>query len=246
MITKNELHNLKRTLPQLKFCDEVIIVDSGSTDGTIEFAESMGCRVLQRPFDGYGAQKAYAVSQATHEWILNVDADEFVTDELADELVGMINNPKSNLNGIWIRSKLVFMGKAFWAGREAATCILRVFKKSEGNFDDVLVHEKVQIKLTEIVCTRHKFLHYSYPNISNYLEKMNRYTTFGAQEAFQKHPKRRGNLWAALFPFKFIQFYFIQRNYLNGWPGFCWSVLSTHAFFVKYLKLAEIRKKHGL
>ncbi len=242
LIVKNELHNLKQTLSQLKFCDEIVVVDSGSTDGTIEFAESQGCKVVQRPFDGYGPQKAYAVSLAKHDWIFSVDADEWVPDEMGQEILDLINDQARNLNGIYIRSQLVFLGRSFWIGRESAVCILRIFKKSEGTFDTALVHEKVRIKLNEIVFTRNRFRHYSYPSIRSYIDKMNRYTTYGAREALEKHPNRSGVCWAALFPFKFIQYYFLQLNVLNGWAGFCWSVLSTFAFFVKYLKLAELRK----
>ena len=243
MIVKNELANLKLTLPQLKFCDEIVIVDSGSTDGSVEFAQSLGARIIQREFDGYGAQKSFAVKAATHDWVFNVDADEFVSEEMANEVISLINNTKLNLNGIYIRSQLVFMGRAFWIGRESAVCILRIFKKSEGNFDDSSVHERVRMKLNSIVCTRSKFKHFSYPTMANYIEKMNRYSTYGAKEVLRKHPNRIGVLWAAGFPIKFLQFYLLQLNFLNGWAGLCWSVLSTFAFFVKYLKVAEFSRK---
>jgi glycosyltransferase involved in cell wall biosynthesis len=243
LIVKNELRNLQLTLPQLRFCDEIVIVDSGSTDGTVEYARAQGARVLHRDFDGYGSQKAFGVNAASHDWIFNVDADEFVPEEMAIEIRELIQDSKRNLNGFYIRSQLVFMGRAFWIGRESAVRVLRVFKKSEGNFDQTSVHERVQIRLNQRVHTRTRLRHFSYPSIKSYLDKMNRYSTFGAQEVLRLHPRRCGIFWALGFPIKFVQFYVVQLNFLNGWAGFCWSLLSAFAFFVKYLKVVELRQK---
>ena len=238
MIVKNEIENLQRSLPQLRFCDEILLVDSGSTDGTREFAESMGARVLDRDFDGYGPQKAFAVNAARNDWVINLDADEFLPDALAREIADTVRSAVPGLSGIILRRRLVFLGEVFSFGRESRDEVLRVFRKSRGNFNQASVHEEVLLDSGVTIRARSPLEHRSYSSIAAYLEKMNRYTTLGAQEVRKKHPARSGFLWSLLFPVKFIQFYLLQLNFLNGWAGLSWSVLSATAFFIKYLKVA--------
>jgi glycosyltransferase involved in cell wall biosynthesis len=236
LITLNELENLRRSLPSLSFCSEIVIVDSGSTDGTVEFARSMGCKVHHREFDHFGAQKAYAVSLAENDWIFNLDADEWVTPELASEIQEAIQNPA--LSGIWIRSRLVFLGKIFQHGRESRVRVLRVFRKSCGEFDRASVHEKILLQEPDhSLLTQNHILHHSYPNLEHYLAKMNRYTTLGAERLGPSYGATRAIGMAMLFPLKFVQFYFIHLNFLNGWEGFCWSLLSMSAYFIKFVKV---------
>ncbi len=239
MIVLNEIENLKRSLPSLAFCDEIVIVDSGSTDGSLEYAQSLGCKVYQRDFDRFGSQKSFAVSQATHDWVFNLDADEWVTPGLARELKTLIES--KTLNGIWIRSRLVFLKRVFRFGRESRVRVLRVFRKSAGDFDRASVHEKVVIRNPDETTTRHHILHHSYPNLELYLQKMNRYTTLGATSN-SRMPSTRARLHALLFPIRFLQFYVQQLNFLNGWEGFCWSLLSTLAYFIKYVKISLLKK----
>lgn len=236
MITLNELENLKRSIPSLSFCDEIIIVDSGSTDGSIEYARSMGCQVHGRAFDHFGAQKAHAASLARNDWVFNLDADEWVTPELAREIAGLILD--SDISGIWIRSRLVFLGREFKFGRESRVRVLRVFRKSQGDFDRASVHEKVVLRHPERTrLTRNHILHHSYPDLEHYLTKMNRYTTLSAERLRGTCGRLRAVFFAAMFPVKFVQFYILHLNFLNGWEGFCWSILSTAAYFIKFVKV---------
>ncbi len=239
MIAVNEIENLKRSLPSLSFCDEIVIVDSGSTDGSIEYARSLGCKVYQRDFDRFGSQKSFAVSLATNDWVFNLDADEWVAPALARELKTLIES--ETLNGIWIRSRLVFLNRIFRFGRESRVRVLRVFRKSAGDFDRASVHEKVVIRNPAETTTRHHILHHSYPNLELYLQKMNRYTTLGAT-ANARMSSVGARVHALLFPVRFLQFYVQQLNFLNGWEGFCWSLLSTHAYFIKYVKISLLKR----
>jgi glycosyltransferase involved in cell wall biosynthesis len=236
MITLNELENLKRSIPSLSFCDEIILVDSGSTDGSLEYARSMGCQVHHRAFDHFGAQKAFATTLAKHDWVFSLDADECVTPGLAQEIRELIRDP--GLSGIWIRSRLVFLGREFKFGRESRVRVLRIFRKSRGAFDRASVHEKVVLQDPGAShLTRNHILHHSYPDLEHYLTKMNRYTTLGAERLRASCGRLRAAFFAALFPFKFLQFYFQHLNFLNGWEGFCWSLLSTGAYFIKFVKV---------
>jgi glycosyltransferase involved in cell wall biosynthesis len=236
MITLNELENLKRSLPSLSFCSEIVILDSGSTDGTVEYARSMGCKVHYREFDHFGAQKAHAVSLASNDWVFNLDADEWVSPELAFEVLNSIRNP--DLSGIWIRSRLVFLGRVFRFGRESRVRVLRIFRKSQGRFDEASVHEKIVLTNPgRSILTRNHILHHSHPDLEHYLAKMNRYTTLAAEQLRGRCPRNRAMLQALLFPVKFLQFYLQHLNLLNGWEGFCWSILSSGAYFIKFVKV---------
>jgi glycosyltransferase involved in cell wall biosynthesis len=236
MITLNELENLKRSLPSLAFCSEIVIVDSGSTDGTIEYAKSMGCKVHYREFDHFGAQKAHAVSMAENDWVFNLDADEWVSPELAREVLASIRDP--DLAGIWIHSRLVFLGRVFRFGRESRVRVLRIFRRSQGRFDEASVHEKIVLREPgRSILTRNHILHYSHPDLEHYLAKMNRYTTLAAGPLRERCGRGRAIFQALLFPVKFCQFYLQHLNFLNGWEGFCWSVLSSFAYFTKFVKV---------
>lgn len=239
MIVLNERENLARSLPSLSFCDEIVVVDSGSTDGSIEYAKSLGCTVVHRDFDRFGSQKAYAASLARNDWVFSLDADEWVTPELAVEINKLIQDPR--WNAIWIRSRLVFLGRCFRFGRESRVRVLRIFKRSAGDFDHSSIHEKVILPSPAEITTSHHILHYSYPNLSGYFRKMERYTTLGAQALRTRVSKPMALFRAALFPVKFLQFYVFQLNFLNGWQGLCWSGLSAYAYLVKFLKTAQVR-----
>lgn len=165
IITFNEAHNLERTLSKLTWCDEIIVVDSGSTDGTLEICASFGCKIFHRAFDGYGPQKQYAMSLAKNKWVLCLDADEVLTDALVTELQQEMQDPQ--FDGYLIPLTLVFLGREFKYGSEAWKYFLRLFNKELGNFDDSMVHEKVVLDGRKKKLVNH-ILHYSYRNISHY------------------------------------------------------------------------------
>jgi glycosyltransferase involved in cell wall biosynthesis len=236
MIVLNERKNLERSLPSLSFCDEIIVVDSGSTDGSAEYARSLGCVVANRSFDQFGAQKSYAASLAKNDWVFNLDADEWVTPELAAEITLLTQTPE--LNSIWIRSRLVFLGRIFRYGRESRVRVLRIFKRSAGDFDRASVHEKVVVQNPVEITTKHHILHYSYPDLPGYFRKMSRYTSLAAESLRTRTSAPVAFFRAALFPAKFVQFYILQMNVLNGREGLLWSLFSTYAYILKFMKAA--------
>ena len=241
VIAKNEEKNLARCLRSLSFCDEIIVVDSGSQDQTQAIARSFGCTVYDHPFTRFGDQKAFAVSKATHDWVLSLDADEEVSESLTQEIKSLIQKP--TLNGIWIRSRLVFLGRVFRYGRESKVRVLRVFKRSAGDFDRASVHEKVVLRDPNTAETQAWIHHFSYPDLEHYLAKMNRYTTLGAESLSENTPLYKAYFQLSLNPLKFFQFYIQHLNFMNGFEGFCWSMLSTHAHFIKFVKLIVLLKR---
>lgn len=224
IITCNEEHNLHRSLPKLTWCDEIIVVDSGSTDNTINICRKYGCKIFHRPFDGYGSQKQYAVSLAKNKWILCLDADEVLSDALVSEIQEVMKAPAAE--GYLIPMSFVFMGKKFKHGKEAWRYFLRLFNKEAGTFNNRIVHEKIILKGTQLKL-KNNILHYSYRNISQYFNKFNKYSSYGAEIAWQEG-KRRSLLAIVLaVPLNFFKYYIIELNFLNGVSGFYRSTFNA-------------------
>lgn len=240
MICKNEAANLRRSLPALKWCDDVVVVDSFSDDDTVKVAGESGARVVQRKFDGYGTQKRFAVGLARHDWVLNIDADEVLSDELIQELTSLPETVE--LNAYSIPRRHVFMGHIFRYGHESALHLIRLFNKTMCNFDEAPVHEKVVTK-GKTGRLRSVMLHYSYRDLNHFFEKLNSYSHSGAVKLRDKGRSRPLFLCLAWTPFYFIKHYFIYLNILNGKAGLIWSVLNAWYHTAKYLKLYELNHK---
>ncbi len=243
IITFNEEENIRRALNSVKWCDEIVVVDSGSTDRTVEICEENNCRIYKKEFNGYGEQKKYAVSLAKNDWILSVDADEVVSDELCDEIKNIFNDDEIKIDGFFIPRSLIFLGKHFKHGRESKEYYLRLFNKNYGNFSSDKVHEKVILK-GDTQKLNGTLLHYSYTNIEQYFNKFNSYTTKAAQVLFDEGNKGRNVVSIVLsFPVYFFKNYFIYRNFLNGMQGFLWALFSSWYPLVKYAKLWALWNK---
>ncbi len=239
IIAKNEADNLKQSLPKLAWCDEIVVVDDNSSDATAEVALSYGAKVYQRTFDGFGTQKRFAVSKSSNDWILNIDADEVLSDALIKELQSIVDTTNTHAYNIPIRH--VFLGKVFMHGKESAYKHLRLFNRNYGNFDEAKVHEKVEIK-GKVADLNNVILHYSYKNLSHYFTKFNQYTDIGAAKLKEKGKSRSLLMCLAGFPVYFIKHYFIYGNILNGWQGFVWAYLNAWYHTVKYLKLYALNR----
>jgi glycosyltransferase involved in cell wall biosynthesis len=236
IITRNEAHQIRRTIEALGSCDEIVIVDSGSTDNTVEICEALGCKVFYQPFAGYGAQKNFGVAQTSGQWILSIDADEVVSPELDSELKQWKKHIPENINAWYLPRTMVFMGRAFRYSKEAAQPNLRLFKKGTARFSDAQVHETL---LVEGIKGYFKgiLLHYSYRDLHHYFEKFNQYTSYAAAEMAAKGKKVSWLTILCRQPFEFVKMYIFQRNFMEGWPGLVWSLISSFYPVVKYLKL---------
>lgn len=241
IIAKNEADNLKLSLPRLSWCKDIVLIDDNSTDETVAVAESFGCRVFNRTFDGFGTQKQYAESKAQNEWLLNIDADEVLSDELIIEINGL-NLADQSIAGYKIPIRHVFLGKVFLYGKESKYFHLRLYNKNKGNFNDAKVHEKVHLN-GKSSSLKSFILHYSYKDLNHYFEKFNRYTASGALKLKEKGKSRNVFFSILGFPFYFMKHYIVQGNVLNGKAGFIWSYLNAWYHVVKYLKLNELNSK---
>jgi len=239
LITYNEECNLALSLPKLHWCDEIIVVDSGSDDATLNICKFYGCKIYHREFDGYGNQKRYAVQLATNDWILCLDADEVLSDKLVRELQTEMLNPA--VDAYYIPMFLVFMNKRFRYGKESGRHFLRLFNKNKGGFNTNKVHEKIVMNGT---CKKllNCIDHYSYRSFSQYFNKFNRYTTYGAEMAFGYGKQKSVVAVVIALPLNFLKYYFVEKNFLNGLNGFYWSVLNSFYHFAKYIKIRELYK----
>ncbi len=238
MITYNEAVNIRQTIPRLSWCDEIIVVDSYSTDGTEHIAREMQCTVVQRHFTSYGEQKAYAISKCKNDWVLCLDADEYLTNELVEEIRQELEETE-NIQAYAFRSNLVFRNQLFRYGRESSRLVVKLFKRNTCCISNDRVHEKIIVK-GRIKKLAHRFLHYSYRDITQYFVKFDRYTEWCAEKYFDLG--RRKSKGAILFsiPYYFLRYYFMDRNFLNGMNGFYWSALMAYYHFVKYIKLEDM------
>lgn len=243
LIIRNEADNLPRCLASVAWADEIVVVDSHSTDGTREICERHGkVRFLEQEFLGYGPQKRFAVAQASHDWILNIDADEVLDDEMQASIRRLMGGDVGSSAGFYLTRTLAFMGRVFTRGRESRDRVLRLFDRRRGNFTEAAVHERVMLDgPTGDVSGR--LIHYSYRDLTDYFGKFNAYTSLMANQMWEQGT-RASIPGIVLRPVVvFLQYYLLRGNVLNGFPGFVYSLLSAHYKTVKYLKLYELQNR---
>jgi len=244
IISFNEELDIARTLASLAWCDEVLVVDSGSTDRTVEVCESFGCKVLQRDFSGYGELKAWAVSQAAHDWILAVDADEEISPALKDEVLSALARSE-NCSGYYIPVTTLLWDQVVRKSGRHTKLKLRLFDRRFGNFRNQLVHESVSVE-GRTGRLRQPMYNHSFTSISDYFDKFNRYSTLAALEDFRPTGRKPSFLRAiAALPLTFIQFYFLQGFIWDGAAGFTWSLFSAFYPTVRYFKLSEFHRAYA-
>ncbi len=251
IITHNEEANLGRTLSSVQplVCDgkgEIIVVDSGSTDHTVEIAKSFGAKVFIEEWKGYAAQKNSAIDKATNNWVLSLDADEEVSSRLVEDITALLKT-HSKPTGFFIPRKNMFLGRwirhgGFWPDPK-----LRLFDRSSGRFENRAVHETVEFSaLTgEMVSP---ILHHSYPTLSDYIDHMNRYSSLGAEMVVAKaNGKARFSIInIVLRPLAtFLYNYFFRLGFLDGREGLLLHLY--HAVYVswKYAKAWELARKQS-
>jgi glycosyltransferase involved in cell wall biosynthesis len=243
IITKNEEANIERALMSVPFADEIVVVDSGSSDNTCAIAKTYTDRVLFNEWPGHVKQKQFAVDAATHDWILSIDADEQVSDALADKIQKLMAtdpdadayevNRRSNYLGQWIRHsgwypdrriRLFHRAKATWAGTDPHDWVI-----CKGTT------QKIDADL----------LHYPYRDVQDHLDTINRYTSIMAGRLYEKG--RRASILDILFrpPFVFVKKMILKAGFLDGYAGFVIAVTSAVSVFFKYVKLRRLQKKEG-
>ncbi|HSQ75489.1 MAG TPA: glycosyltransferase family 2 protein [Bacteroidota bacterium] len=242
-LTLNEERNIVSCLETVRWADEILVIDSGSTDATVALARTFTERVFTIAWEGYGAARNFALGQAAGDWILWLDADERLTPELADEIREILRANRGEVNGYAIARRAYFLGRwirhcGWYPGR-----VTRLFRKGKGRFNETRVHEHLHVE-GRILRTRHDLLHLTDPDLQHYLHKFNRYTSLAAEDMVAAG--RHFSLADLLFrpPFQFVKMYLLRRGFLDGVEGLILSVLSSAYVFTKYAKLWEKTHQH--
>jgi glycosyltransferase involved in cell wall biosynthesis len=241
IITLNEERNIARCLESIKeVADEVVVVDSFSTDRTKEICLSYGVKFFENKWQGYAAQKNFAQQQTTHDYILSLDADEALSKELAESIKK--TKGYSEVNFYMFKRITNYCGKWIHYCGWYPDKKLRLYDKNisrwEGNIHELLIYPLSK----KTFMLKGDCLHYSFYSISEHIKQSDNFTTLGAREAFEKG--RRSNIFMILFApvFKFLQSYFLLLGFLDGYYGFLVCRISAHATFLKYVKLRELWK----
>jgi glycosyltransferase involved in cell wall biosynthesis len=242
IITKNAATQLAACLESASFAEEIVVVDSGSTDGTAELAAKHNVRVVQKEWLGFGRQKQFAVEAAHHDWVLCLDADERVSAPLRASILAVLAAPASPAYAMPRCNR--FMGRWLKHGEGYPDWSLRLFDRRHARWSDDPVHEKV---LTGAPVKRigGDLLHDSAETLDRYLGKQNRYTGMQAQALFDAG-KRAGAAQLLLSPaLRFIKFYFLRLGFLDGIPGLVHIVIGCCNSFHKYAKLLELQRNQA-
>jgi glycosyltransferase involved in cell wall biosynthesis len=242
LITRNAAGVLAPCLESLAFADEIVVVDSGSSDRTPEIARERGARVVQKEWLGFGRQKQFAVEQAKFDWVLCLDADERVSPELAKSITAALAAPVSPVYRMPRRNR--FLGRWLAHGEGYPDWSPRLFNRQNAGWSDDLVHEKVLFAVTPGTLAG-DLLHDSSDDLTAYLERQNRYTTLAARQALEQG-RSAGVFHLLLSPMvRFIKFYVLRLGFLDGVPGLLHISIGCINSYVKYAKLIELRRAEG-
>jgi glycosyltransferase involved in cell wall biosynthesis len=240
IITLNEEKNIARCLESLQqVADEIVVLDSYSTDQTEEICKKYGTRFISHPFENYVAQKNEVAQQASHNFILSIDADEVLSEKLIHEILKIKKNPLAdaytfsrlnNFCGTWIKHAGWYPDKK-----------LRIYDRTKGRWTGLKIHEKIEMDSGSLV--KHvsgDLYHYTFHSITQHIETINKFSTIVAQERLEKGKKT--SILRILFKpvFKFMQMYFVKLGFLDGFYGFVVCINSAHSTFLKEIKLKEL------
>ena len=238
--TLNEEIHIVDAIKSVDFADEIIVIDSYSTDKTVELAHAANVRIVQHQFIDFSSQKNYAIDQATHNWIYVLDADERVTPQLRDEILEQIENTDEFV-GFYIFRTFYFAGRKLSYSGWQRDKVIRLFRKDKCRYNGKLVHESITTE-GEIGFLKNKLEHYSYRSYDHYINKLNHYSSLKAQSLHNKGKKV--TLYHLLIkpPARFIIHYFIRLGFLDGFPGFIISVVQSYGVLTRYIKLWLLKK----
>ena len=238
----NEEANVGDCLQSLQFADEIIVVDSFSTDRTLEIARPLATRVVQHDYVNPARQKNWIIPQAAHEWVLILDSDERVTPELRLEIEALVQKPE--FDGYWIRRRNFFWGREIRHGTWKTDKVLRLFRRDQGRYQDKEVHEEIEVNFSVGWC-QERLIHYSYRGLDDYLRKVTRYGAWGANDANRRGKHGSGWRIASHTVGHFLKSYVLKQGFRDGVPGLVIAFMEAYHGFFKYGKLYELQQTKG-
>ncbi|MFQ5700628.1 MAG: glycosyltransferase family 2 protein [Acidobacteriota bacterium] len=235
--TFNEQDNLQECLESVKWADEILVVDSFSTDRTLEIARRYTDRIIQREYINSASQKNWAIPQAAHRWVMVVDSDERVTGPLRDEIRALLDRGP-RCSGYVIRRINHFRDRRIRFGGWGRDRVLRLWEKTKGRYQEKEVHAEVEVD-GPVAELKHPLLHYSFRSWDSYMPRIDRYTSWGADEYFRRG--RRATFLDLVLrpPARFFKRYILQLGCLDGMAGLMITGIDTWVVFLKYARLWE-------
>lgn len=244
IIAGNEEAKIGQAIASVDWADEVLVIDSESADRTVELAESLGARVISRPWPGFAAQKQFGVESATYDWIFSVDADEQVTPELRDEILTLASSPEEALAaGYRVPRLSYYMGRPIRHSGWYPDWQLRFFDRRRAGWSDRAIHESVEVRSGGVEKLSGDLLHYSVESAAHHHHMIgSRYAPMAARQMFE-NGQRTSPLGIALAgPTKFLSSYVLKAGFLDGLPGFTIARFAAHHDFLKHSLLWELQR----
>lgn len=237
---KDERLNIEACIESArKVADEVLVADSGSTDGTLEIVRQMGgCRVIEREFVNFADFKNWAIPQARHPWVLIVDSDERVTNELATEIRTLLADPPEQIDGYLVPRRAFFMGREIRHSGWGGDLVCRLIRRDRCRYHACRVHEKIDRDSRRLGKLRHSLLHFSTRSYDQYFEKYVKYTQWGAQDQWERGRRTSFNGLLIRPFFRFLQLYVLRLGFLDGMAGV--QVCMLQSFFITFMKQARL------
>jgi glycosyltransferase involved in cell wall biosynthesis len=241
LITRNEIHNIGACLRSVGFADEVVVVDSGSSDGTVEAARAAGAVVVQRTdWPGFGPQKNRALDLATGDWVFSIDADEQVTPALAEKIQAEVQSGRHDAYYVNRRSNYCgqYMAHSGWYPDR----VVRLFRRGTARFSEDIVHERV-VTTGSVGRIAGDLLHNSMPHFESVIDKLDRYSTAGALALMNRGVK--GSLGKALGHgwWAFMRTYFVKLGFLDGRMGLALAISNAEGTYYRYMKLWLLQRE---
>ncbi len=241
IITLNEEEHIRNALQSVSWAEEKIVVDSGSTDKTVEIAKNLGAQVIYNPWPGYGQQKNFAQKHAAHDWILNIDADEVVSPELSQEIqsvLAQMNHGRLNASGFSFPRKTYYLGRWIQHGGWYPNHLVRLANRNDAEWTEPSVHEELKVTGT-VVSLLQPLHHFAFSSIQDQILTNLRFSRLGSQDLKQigQGPSISRLILKPIG--KFIETYIIKGGFLDGLPGFIIAINAAHSMFLKYAYLSE-------
>ena len=238
--TYNEEIHIEAAIQSVSFADEIIIIDSYSTDNTIEIAKKYNTRVIKRKFDNFSNQKNHAIEEASHKWIVLLDSDERIEEKLQKEIIEAVNS-RSNFGAYWIYRRNFLLKKEIKFSGWQNDKVVRVINRDYCKYNGKLVHEEIESS-KEIGFLKERIIHYTYKNFDSFIAKKNKVAQLQAQELAIKNQKATLPRLLLKPLFRFINHYIFRLGFLDGFQGFFIASFYAYTIFTRYVKLWIINK----
>ncbi|UCG58729.1 MAG: glycosyltransferase family 2 protein [Phycisphaerales bacterium] len=240
IITLNEEARIGACLESVAWADEIVVVDSYSNDKTVEIARGYTEKIYQKEFVGFGEQKSYALQKAKGDWILSIDADEKVTDELRDEIKRTLADPRAC--GYYVPRRFYLSNRRMRHSQFWPEYKLRLFRRDRGRFSNRMVHERVEVegRTAKLKCTLE---HHTYCSVSTLIKKADTYSTLGAQAMLAEGKRCTGYSALGHSFAAFVKTYFLRLGILDGWMGLAIAYSNAASAFYKYIKCLELKNQ---